>query len=414
MNNAVRFQLSLMMFLEFFIWGSWYVTMGTYLLETLKATGLQTGAAYGANSIATMISPFLVGMIADRYFSAQRFMGVLHLIGAGLLYLCTQIKDPGLFFWIILAYSAVYMPTIALSNSVAFSQMTEPDKQFPNIRVWGTVGWICTGLLIGALHLEGVANIATTEVPFLIAAGASLLLGLFSFILPDTPPKAAKSSSVAQVLGLDSMVLFKDRSYLVFFVSAVLVCIPLSFYYSFTNAFLTNVGMENATGKMTMGQMSEALFMLLIPVLFVRWGVKNILLVAMLAWLARFVFFSFGDMGINSWMLYAGIILHGVCYDFFFVTGFIYTETKSGPAIKNAAQGLITFATYGLGMFIGSNLSGMVADAYRKEGVIDWQPFWLVPAGVTLAVLVFFLLLFREKQSQSQPVSELKVQPKAS
>ncbi len=400
MKTNIRIQLSVMMFLEFFIWGSWYVTMGTYLLQTLKATGLQTGAAYAANSIATMISPFLVGMIADRYFSAQKFMGILHLIGAVLLFFATTIQDPKLFFWIVLVYSLVYMPTIALSNSVAFSQMQKPDKEFPSVRVWGTIGWIVTGLIMGVITIKGINNIATTSIPFNIAAGASLLLGIFSFTLPQTPPKATGPASVAQILGLDALVLFKDKSYLVFFISAILICIPLSFYYSFANNFLTEAGMENATSKMTLGQMSEAFFMILIPIIFTKWGVKKILLVAMLAWITRFVFFSFGNVQDSVWMLYAGIILHGVCYDFFFVTGYIYTETKAGEKVKNAAQGLITFATYGLGMFIGSYLSGIVADYYTVGNKITWPSFWLVPAGVTMIVIVFFLLFFREKSKE--------------
>ena len=400
MKTNIRIQLSVMMFLEFFIWGSWYVTMGTYLLQTLKATGLQTGAAYAANSIATMISPFLVGMIADRYFSAQKFMGVLHLIGAALLYLATTIHDPKLFFWIILAYSLMYMPTIALSNSVAFRQMQKPDKEFPSVRVWGTIGWIVTGLVMGVISIKGINNIATTSIPFYIAAAASLVLGIFSFTLPPTPPQATGNASMAQILGLDALVLFKDKAYLVFFISAILICIPLSFYYSFANNFLSEAGMENATSKMTLGQMSEAFFMILIPIIFTKWGVKKILLVAMLAWIIRFLFFSFGNMQESVWMLYAGIILHGICYDFFFVTGFIYTETKAGDKVKNAAQGLITFATYGLGMFIGSYLSGIVADYYTVGNKINWPSFWLVPVGVTMVVMVFFLLFFRERSKE--------------
>jgi nucleoside transporter len=412
MKATTRVQLSAMMFLQFFVWGAWYVTMGTYLTETLKATGVQTGAAYSANAIATIISPFIVGLIADRYFAAQKFMGVLHLVGAALLYYSTTITDPNLFFWIILVYSAAYMPTLALSNAVAFNLMSEPDKEFPRIRVFGTLGWIAVGLLIGALHFEGIANLAATDMPFKIAAAASLLLGLYSFTLPNTPPKAqntvegrnpdsvGKGASIGQILGLDALVLFKDRSYLVFFISSILVCIPLSFYYSFTNAFLTQVGMENATGKMTMGQMSEVLFLVLLPLFYKRLGIRNILIVAMLAWMLRFLCFGFGNVDGLIGLFYLGIILHGVCFDFFFVSGMIYTETKAGATIKSAAQGLITFATYGVGMFIGTYLSGLVKDAYTLNEVTNWQSFWLVPAGITVAVLAFLFLFFKEKDAQ--------------
>ena len=397
MPPTIRIQLSIMMFFEFLVWGAWYVTMGTYLTSTLHASGAQNGAAYGAVAIATIISPFIVGMIADRYFAAQKFMGVLHLMGGVLLLLSTQIKDPNAFFWIILAYAAVYMPTIALSNSVAFNQMTDPEKEFSGIRVWGTLGWIVIGLVIGWLKISGVENVATTVVPFQLAAAASFVFGIYCFFLPDTPPKAQSSTGVSNVLGLDALVLFKDRSYLVFFIASILICIPLSFYYSFTNPFLTDTGMVNATGKMTMGQMSEVIFMILLPVFFARLGIKYILLLAMLAWIARFTGFAFGNAGDGIWLLYLGIILHGLCFDFFFVAGMIYTETKAGPRIKNAAQGLITFATYGVGMFIGTILSGWVYDAYKSGGKLDWQSFWLFPVYLTIGILIFFLLFFREK-----------------
>jgi nucleoside transporter len=401
MTTSTRVQLSAMMFLQFFVWGAWYVTMGTYLSQTLKATGVQIGAAYSANAMATIISPFIVGLIADRYFAAQKFMGVLHLVGAVLLYYATTITDPNTFFWIILAYSAMYMPTLALSNAVAFNLMSEPDKEFPRIRVFGTLGWIVVGLFIGALHFEGIDNLAASAMPFKIAAAASFLLGLYAFTLPNTPPKAQNTdgASIGQILGLDALVLFKDRSYLVFFIASILVCIPLSFYYSFTNTFLTQVGMENATGKMTMGQMSEVLFMVLLPLFYKRLGIKNILIVAMIAWVVRFLSFGFGNVDALIGLFYLGIILHGICFDLFFVSGMIYTETKAGPNIKSAAQGLITFATYGVGMFIGTYLSGLVKDNYTVGDVVAWQSFWLVPAGITVAVLAFLVLFFREKGS---------------
>ena len=289
-------------------------------------------------------------------------------------------------------------PTIALANSVAFNQMNEPEKEFPRIRVWGTLGWIVVGLVIGWLKFEGVANVAATDIPFKIAALASFVLGVYCFFLPDTPPKARNSVPSYNVLGLDALVLFKDRSYVIFFIASILICIPLSFYYSFTNPFLTDTGMVNATGKMTMGQMSEVVFMILLPLFFARLGIKNILLVAMLAWIARFAGFAFGDAGSGIWLLYLGIVLHGLCFDFFFVAGMIYTETKAGPQFKNAAQGLITFATYGVGMFIGTNLSGWVADWYGVGGKIDWHGFWLFPVYLTIGILVFFLFFFRDRE----------------
>jgi nucleoside transporter len=384
--------LALMMLLEYFIWGSWYVTMGTYMGEHLGSSGLQVGAAYSALAIATMISPFFVGMIADRFFAAQKLMAVLHLLGAVLLFLATKITGNTAFYWLILFYSLLYMPTIALSNSVAFSQMSDPGKQFPWIRVFGTLGWIAAGILIGKLAIE------KTSATFLMAAGASAALGLISFILPNTPPKAKTSASASKALGTEAFVLFKDKPYLVFFIAAILVCIPLSFYYGFANPFLNELGLENAATKMTLGQVSEGLFILAIPFLFYRIGVKKMLLLGMTAWILRYVFFAYGDAGAHTWMLYAGIILHGVCYDFFFVTGYMYTEKKAGEKIKSAAQGLFTFATYGVGMFIGTWFSGVVVDKYKLAEGHDWKGIWFVPAGIAVAVLVYFIIFFKEKR----------------
>ena len=393
MKPIVITKLSFMMLLEYFIWGAWYVTLSTYMSRNLDASGVQIGAAYNALAIATMISPFFVGMVADRFFPAQKIMAVLHIGGAVLLYFASQIENNIGFYWIVLAYSLLYMPTIALSNNIAFQQMSDPGRMFPWIRVFGTAGWIISGLMIFALGIEG------TEFTFQMAAIASLLLGLFSFILPDTPPKGESAgSSVSSAVGVEAFVLFKNKPYLVFFISAVLVCIPLSFYYGFANLFLNEVGMENAAGKMTLGQFSEGLFILAIPFLFYRIGVKNMVLIGMIAWFLRYVFFAHGDIGSNLWMLYAGIILHGICYDFFFVTGYMYTERKAGEKIKNAAQGLFTFATYGLGMFIGTWISGIVADYYAVDGEYDWTSIWYVPAGIAVVVLVFFLIFFREKR----------------
>jgi nucleoside transporter len=389
MTPLVRTQLSVMMLLEYFIWGAWYVTMGTYMTKFLGASGTQIGAAYSALAIATIISPFFVGMVADRFFSAQKIMGVLHLVGALLLYLATMVANNSSFYWVILIYSLLYMPTIALSNSIAFGQMTDPGKQFPWIRVFGTLGWIVAGVLISSLGLDQSA------VTFKMAALASLALGITSFMLPNTPPKGKTSESV---LGTEAFVLFKDRPYLIFFIAAILVCIPLSFYYGFANVFLNEVGMTNVAFKMTFGQVSEALFILAIPFLFNQIGVKKMLLLGMTAWILRYVFFAYGNNDSSLWMLYAGIILHGICYDFFFVTGYMYTEKKAGEKIKNAAQGLFTFATYGVGMVIGTRFSGFTADYYKIENVYQWKEIWYVPAYIAIGVLLYFILFFNEKK----------------
>ncbi|MFN8239976.1 MAG: nucleoside permease [Bacteroidales bacterium] len=384
--------LSSMMFLQYYIWGSWYVTMGTFMTKYLGSTGIQIGAAYSALAIATMISPFFVGMIADRFFSAQRVMGILHLTGGLLLYIASRTDTNSAFYWIIMLYSLAYMPTIALSNSVAFRQMTDPGKQFPVVRVFGTVGWVIAGFMIATLGIEQTPN------TFAMASIVSLALGVFSFFLPDTPPQATTPSSARSVLGIDALMLFKDKPYLIFFIAAIFVCIPLSFYFGFANLYLNQSGMTDPAGKMVMGQISEALFILAIPFLFNRIGVKKMLMIGMTAWILRYLCFAFGNMGANLWMLYAGIILHGVCYDFFFVTGYMYTEKKSNERIKNAAQGLFTFVTYGLGMFIGTWFSGFVTTYYSEGQVYQWPQIWYVPAYIAVAVLICFIFFFKEKK----------------
>jgi len=393
------------MFLEFFIWGSWYVTMSTYLDKVLHANGAQIGAAYSAMGIATIISPFFVGMIADKFFSAQKVLGVLHLVGAAILYFVTTVDNPNTFYWIVLLYSLMYAPTLALANSVAFRQMSDPSKEFASIRVLGTIGWIATGWMIDKVFHVSTEDLAFT---FKMAAVASALLGVLSFFLPHTPPKAkGTKTTFAQVLGADAFVLFKDRSFTIFFIASILICIPLSFYYSLTNLFLTEAGMKSVTSNMTFGQFSEAFFILLIP-LFFRWlGVKWMIALGMVAWAVRFLFFGYGDAGANLWMLFAGIILHGVCFDFFFVTGQIYTDSKAGISIQSQAQGMITMATYGIGMWIGTLLSGYVKDHYTVNEIVNWRSVWMVPAGIAAIVLVLFVLFFRDNKrtaARAEPV----------
>jgi len=319
-------------------------------------------------------------------------MGVLHILGGILLFLASRIETNAPFYWIIMLYSLAYMPTIALSNSVAFRQMTDPGKQFPWVRVFGTVGWVVAGFMIAILGIE------KTPSTFYMAAIVSVALGLYCFTLPNTPPQAKEPTSAKSVLGIDAFILFKDRPYLIFFIAAIFVCIPLSFYFGFANLYLNQSGMENAAGKMVMGQISEALFILAIPFLFNRIGVKKMLLIGMTAWILRYLCFAFGNMSSGIWMLYTGIILHGVCYDFFFVTGYMYTEKKSNDRIKNAAQGLFTFVTYGLGMFIGTNFSGFVTNHYTVNGAYQWKSIWFIPAYIAVAVLICFIFFFREKK----------------
>ena len=392
MTSTTRVKLSTMMFLEFFIWGSWFVTMGTYLGKTLSATGTQNAGAYATQSLGAIIAPFIIGLIADKYFSAQKILGVLHLVGAASLFYATTLSNFDSFYPNILFYMVIYMPTLALVNSVSFKQMTNPSKEFPPIRVFGTAGWIIAGLIIGWLGWEQSNSLVLT---FKMAAGASLLLGLLSFTLPDTPPvKKGQKTTFGDIIGLDAIGLLKNSSYLVFFLASVAICVPLAFYYNFTNPFLNEIGVKAAAGKQTIGQFSELAFMALMPLFFVRLGVKKMLGIGMLAWVIRYIFFAYGDVGANYWMLYGGIVLHGICYDFFFVTGQIYTDNLAGDRFKSAAQGFITLATYGIGMLIGSYISGPIVDHWKvSDTAHNWQTIWLIPAGIgrrcTVAVPAF-------------------------
>ncbi|WP_316804979.1 nucleoside permease [Pedobacter nototheniae] len=402
MNTTTRFKLSAMMFLEFFIWGAWFVTLGTFLGNNLTASGSETGAVFSTQSWGAIIAPFIVGLIADRYFNAEKILGVLHIIGAVLMYQMYNATNVSVFYPYVLGYMILFMPTLALVNSVSFNQMKDPEKEFANIRVFGTIGWILAGLAISFLFHwdspEGVSS-GMLKNTFLLAGIASLVLGLFSFTLPKTPPKIASSEKIkiGDLLGFDALKLLKDKNFAIFFISSILICIPLAFYYQNAHPFLTNVGVENPTGKMAIGQVSEALFLLFIPVFFARFGFKKTILVGMLAWAVRYALFAYGNGTDLSFMLIIGIALHGVCYDFFFVSGQIYTNSKAGERYKSSAQGLITLATYGVGMLIGFEVAGQITDTYKSASGIDWKMVWIIPAGIAAIVFLLFAVLFNDK-----------------
>ncbi len=394
MKFATRIQLSVMMFLNFFVWGIWFVTMGTYLSKSLHATDVQNGLAYGTQSLGAIIAPFIIGLIADKFFAAQKILGLLHIAGAGLMYYISTLTDFNAFYPVILVYMIVYMPTLALVNAISFKQMNNPEKEFSFIRVWGTIGWIAAGLLIGWLALEQKNALANT---FRISAAVSVALGLFSFSLPNTPPtNTNKKVTIGEIIGLDALKLLKDKNFLIFFLSSLLICIPLAFYYQETNVFLNEIKVEGAAAKMSMGQMSETIFLFLMPLFFTRLGVKKMLLVGMIAWLLRYLFFAYGNINESAWLLYLGIILHGVCYDFFFVTGQIYTDEKAGIAIRSSAQGMITLATYGVGMLIGFWFAGLITDHFKTTDGHAWRNIWLIPAAISGILILVFGILFKE------------------
>lgn len=405
MNLSIRLKLSSMMFLNFFIWGIWFVTMGTFLIKgNIAATGEQTGLVYGTQCLGAIIAPFIIGLIADKFFPAQKILGLLHLAGAAVLYFIAGQTGFTSFYSLLIIYMVIYMPTLALVNAITLKQVTNAEKEFSGIRMWGTIGWIVAGLIIGWMAWEKDPD--SLSVTFKVAAAVSALLGLGSFFLPATPPpKAGQKVTVSEVLGLDAIKILKDRNYLVFFIASILICIPLAFYYGQANLFLNEAGMVGAAGKMAMGQIAETVFLFIMPFFFMRFGIKQMLLIGMIAWVLRYLLFAYGNAGDSIWMLYTGIILHGICYDFFFVTGQIYTDQKAGPQVRSAAQGLITLATYGVGMYIGFYMAGLIVDKYLlADGTHAWKAIWLFPCLFAAGVSLLFLLFFKNSKKPVEPV----------
>ena len=406
----MRFRLSIMIFMEYFIWGAWYVTLGTWLGQTLHFSGDQIGIVSGTTTIGAIVSPFLVGLMADELFANQRLLAALHGVGGLLLWFASTQTHFGPMYWVLLIYSLLYMPTMALTNALAFRQMKDPSQDFGSIRVLGTAGWIVAGLIIGALRVEPTAT------PIRIAAGCSILFGLYAMTLPHTPPlRTAHGFKISNIFPPDVFNLFKNRNFAIFALASFLICIPLQFYYAFTNPFLNEIGVKYAAAKMTMGQMSELLFMVTLPFFFKRLGIKRTLMLGMFAWVARYFMFGYGNAGPLAWMLYLGIILHGICYDFFFVMGQVYVDQKAPSALRAAAQGLMTFLTYGIGMFVGSLFCGRIVDMYatiNPDGSVlhNWRNIWMVPAlGAAMVLLIFWFGFRNEKPAATEPVPAAEV-----
>jgi nucleoside transporter len=412
-ETAVGARLSFMMFLQFFVWGAWYVSMTGYMAE--RGLGGLIGWAYTVGPIAAIISPFFLGMIADRCFATERTLGVMHLLGGAALLavpgVVAAMPDAPLTFThpyilLLLAHMLCYMPTLGLSNSVAFHRLPNRERQFPLVRVFGTVGWIAGNIAVSGnlipWGIQGAVWIAEGDkspVQFYIAGGAAVLLGLYSFTLPHVPPPArGKKVRARDVLGLDALRLLADRNYAVFLLCSFLICIPLAAYYAYARLFVAQSGFENPTLTMSYGQMSEIVFMVLMPLFFLRLGFRWMLLAGMLAWVVRYGLFAGAAGGAEGMaaMIVLGILLHGICYDFFFVTGFIYTDRKATPEIRSQAQGLLVLVTQGLGLGVGAQVMGAVVARYTVGDVIDWRSVWIIPCVAAAAVAVVFWSLFRE------------------
>jgi nucleoside transporter len=406
--KGVNARLSVMMFLQFFVWGAWYTTIAVYM--TNQGMGTLTHWPFTVNPIAAIAAPFFVGLVADRFFATERVFGILHLLGGVLLLAAPQTSgNPTLFIGMLLLYNLCYMPTIALSNSLAFHNIADQEKQFPRIRVWGTIGWIIAGLFIsfGLGAVVSGARPEQTPLPLYTAGIASLLLAAFSLTLPHTPPPArGQVVSARSVIGLDAFQQLGSRPFYVFIVSALLLCIPLAAYYNFTQLYLETAGVRNIAATQTLGQMSETLFMFAMPFLFVRLGVKRMLLAGMGAWVLRYLLFAAGAPDAIYWMIVLGILLHGICYDFFFVTGMIYVDKKSTSAIRGQAQGFFVFVTYGVGMLIGAQVAGNVYNRFLAGATAltleQWRSFWLLPAAFAAVVLIFFGLAFNDREAEAK------------
>ncbi len=421
-QGAVMFRLSLMMFLQFFIWGAFFVTMGSYMLAIFSGEeGINSiiGSAYATHNWAGLLAPVLVGLIADRFFNAERVLAFCHIVGAGVLWYASGVTDPGTFIWLMLAYFFLYMPTLALVNAVSFANIDDPDKQFPNIRVWGTVGWILAGFIVAQTVLgwvnipliellTGVANAQATAIPLKMAAIISVIYGFYCLTLPPAPPaQKGEEFSVGSALGLDAIKLLTDRNFAIFSICSFAISIPLAFYYARTNDFVAAVQFgEQSASFMAIGQMSEVLFMIAIPVLLARMGVKYMLLVGMLAWTARYLLF--GLYPSSAALVVLGIALHGVSYDFFFVTGQLYIDRKAPRHLRASAQGFFNLLTYGAGMLIGNYVLGWWGDSIQLDGSTTegWlagaATFWIMPAIFALAIAIIFFLFFWEKSEGSK------------
>ncbi|OON39259.1 MFS transporter [Izhakiella australiensis] len=412
--KSYKSRLSLMMFLEYFIWGSWYVPLWAFLSSN-GFSAVEIAWCYSCSAIAAILSPILVGSLADRYFQAQKVLSFLLIASGILIFFAAQQHHFSTFLPILMLYALAYMPTLALTNSIAFSYVDDVERDFPRIRVMGTIGWIVSGLFCGfLLPSMGLGNVAASNIPLLVTAVASIILGIYSLTLPATEPKSTGKFSFSLALGLDALQLLKNKSFLVFFICSFLFSVPLAFYAIFAEGYLTEAGLPNATGWMTLGQLSEIFCMLALPFFIKRFGIGKVLLLGFITAALRYVFFYFGgDQNILTFgLLFLGILMHGVSYDFYFVTAYIYVDTKAPVEIRNSAQGLITVACQGIGSLLGFRLGGYLMQelfAYDKPHnglTYNWSGMWLFGSAIIAVIMFAFILLFRDgKRTGEVPVA---------
>jgi len=407
---VIRTKLSTMMFLQFFIWGAWYTTIAVYM--TNHGMERLTFWPYTVNPIAAIVAPFFLGLVADRYFATEKVLGVLHIVGGFVLCAVPRFTgSPTTFILLLLVYNLCYMPTLGLANSLAFHHIQSQEQQFPLIRVFGTIGWIVAGLFISFVLSKLMTAVPEqTAWPLYTAGIASVLLGIFSFTLPHTPPSGrGQPVSLRSIAGLDALKQLGDRPFYVFITASLLLCIPLAAYYNFTQLYLGAAGVQKIAATQTIGQISETFFMLIMPLLFLRLGVKKMLMMGMAAWVLRYALFAMAAPAAVFWMILLGVALHGPCYDFFFVTGQIYVDKKSTPAIRGQAQGFLVLVTYGVGMLIGAQVAGRVYNSFLAQATSltldQWRSFWIFPAAFAAAVLVFFAAFFKSPSNGSRPAN---------
>ena len=391
--SKIKLRLSFLMFMQFVIWGAWYVTLGNYLLNTLGLSGTEVGLAYGTTAIAAIVTPFFAGRLADQWFSIERMLFFLHFTGGLVMLVLSFIESFGAFYPLLLVYTFLYLPTFALTSSLAFRFTEDSTKDFTQIRVWGAIGWIVIGFVVGGLELE------YSNVPMRISAGASLLQAFYCLTLPKAPPLPAVAQK--SIFSKELIDILAKPSFIILIIGLTLTCIPSAFYYSFTNAFLNEVGIANAAGLMSFGQISEIVFMLLLPYFLLRMSIKKILLLGTLCWGIRYLLFAIDATGQYGYPLYIGVLLHGIAFNFTLLLGQIYTDRAVPAHLRSTAQGLITQITLGFGVLIGSLIAGsVVTNSILPDGSRDWESIWYLPGGIGLATTLFIFLFFHEEKAK--------------